>query len=50
MENITDIRIKDIEFYIAGYIIDKDTVKYINCESSSDIPIYMSYNQCAYIE
>ena len=38
--------VKDVEFYMSGYIIDGNTVKYINYNSSSDIPYAVTYNNC----
>ena len=38
--------VKDVEFYMAGYIIDGDTVKYINYKATSDIPYTVTYNNC----
>lgn len=45
-DGVLETSVKDIEFYMSGYIIDADTVKYINYNSSSDIPYAVTYNNC----
>lgn len=45
-DGILETSVKDIEFYMSGYIIDGGTVKYINYKSSSDIPFSVTYNNC----
>lgn len=43
-DSIPETDVKDVEFYMAGYIIDGSIVKYINYQKTSDTADYVSYN------
>ena len=43
-DSIPETNVKDVEFYMAGYIIDGAIVKYINYQKTSDTADYVSYN------
>ena len=45
-DQLPEADIKDVKFYMAGYIIDGDTVKYINYQKTSDTPDNVAYNDC----
>lgn len=45
-DKIPETDIKSVKFYMAGYIIDGDTVKYINYQRTSDTPDDVAYNDC----
>ncbi|MBR2024421.1 MAG: hypothetical protein IKA02_01285, partial [Clostridia bacterium] len=48
--NGADTDIKDVKFYMAGYITDGDVIKYINCGSTSDVASSVSYNECTLVD
>lgn len=43
--NGTETDIKDVEFYMSGYVIHGETIKYINFTSTADAPVSVTYNQ-----
>ncbi len=45
--NGTETDIRDIEIYMAGFLIDANGVYYLNANGSSDSPNYTTYNVCS---
>ena len=45
-DRVPETDVKDVEFYMAGYIIDSGNVKYINYGKSSDTADTIIYNNC----
>ena len=43
-DSVPETDVKKVEFYMAGYIIDGNTVKYINYQETSDTADCVSYN------
>ena len=44
-DEIPETDVKDVEFYMSGYIVDGNTVKYINYNETSDSPDIITYNK-----